>query len=246
MQPMLAQTGRRSSRTPGSGSARAAVEWKLDGVRVQVHRDGDESRLHPQPGRHHRPGARGRRGGRSRCRPGRRARRRGDRARPGRPAAPVPGDRCAGSARRLDVDACAARAAAVAVLLRPAAPRRRGPARPARRRSGRTRSSACVPGDAAGARDSSPTTSRQAAGVLRRALAARPRRRGGQVARRAVRGRPARRRLAQGEAAAHARPGGARRRVGHGRRQGWLSNLHLGARDPARAASSCSARRSRV
>ena len=33
---------------------------------------------------------------------------------------------------------------------------------------------------------------------------------------------------------------------GHGRRRGWLSNLHLGARDPARAASSCSARRSRA
>ena len=33
---------------------------------------------------------------------------------------------------------------------------------------------------------------------------------------------------------------------GHGRRQGWLSNLHLGARDPRPAGSSCSARRSRA
>ena len=34
---------------------------------------------------------------------------------------------------------------------------------------------------------------------------------------------------------------------GHGRRQGWLSNLHLGARaTPATAASSCSARPSRA
>ena len=34
---------------------------------------------------------------------------------------------------------------------------------------------------------------------------------------------------------------------GHGRRRGWLSNLHLGARDPeSAAASSCSARRSRA
>ena len=33
---------------------------------------------------------------------------------------------------------------------------------------------------------------------------------------------------------------------GHGRRRGWLSNLHLGARDPARRAWSCSARRSRA
>ena len=42
----------------------ASVEWKLDGARIQVHRDGDEvARLHPQPQRHHRPPARGRRGG---------------------------------------------------------------------------------------------------------------------------------------------------------------------------------------
>ena len=33
---------------------------------------------------------------------------------------------------------------------------------------------------------------------------------------------------------------------GHGRRQGWLSNLHLGARDPGTAASSCSARPSKA
>ena len=33
---------------------------------------------------------------------------------------------------------------------------------------------------------------------------------------------------------------------GHGRRQGRLSNLHLGARDPETAASSCSARPSRA
>ena len=33
---------------------------------------------------------------------------------------------------------------------------------------------------------------------------------------------------------------------GHGRRRGWLSNLHLGARDPATGGSSCSARPSRA
>ena len=33
---------------------------------------------------------------------------------------------------------------------------------------------------------------------------------------------------------------------GHGRRTGRLSNLHLGARDERRAASSCSARPSRA
>ena len=44
---------------------------------------------------------------------------------------------------------------------------------------------------------------------------------------------PSRRRLGEGQAGAHPRPGGARRRVGiGGRRKGWLSNLHLGARDP--------------
>ena len=32
---------------------------------------------------------------------------------------------------------------------------------------------------------------------------------------------------------------------GHGRRRGWLSNLHLGAREPRRRLRACSARRSR-
>ena len=42
---------------------RAVFEAKLDGARVQIHRDGDERRdLHPQPRRRHRPPARGRRG----------------------------------------------------------------------------------------------------------------------------------------------------------------------------------------
>ena len=37
----------------------AAVEWKIDGVRIQVHRAGQPgSRVHPEPGRHHRAAAR--------------------------------------------------------------------------------------------------------------------------------------------------------------------------------------------
>ena len=48
----------------------------------------------------------------------------------------------------------------------------------------------------------------------------------------AVPGRAPGQGVAQGQAGAHARPRRAGRRVGHGRRQGWLSNLHLGARDP--------------
>ena len=85
---------------PSSAPAPAAVEWKLDGVRVQVHRDGDDvARLHPHPRRHHRPGARGGRGGAgaagARGRPGRR----GDRPAARRAAAPVPGDRRRGRPR---------------------------------------------------------------------------------------------------------------------------------------------------
>ena len=47
------------------GDGPVAVDAKLDGIRVQVHKhDGRVARLHPQPGGDHRPGARGRRGGR--------------------------------------------------------------------------------------------------------------------------------------------------------------------------------------
>ena len=53
--PMLAASA------PSVGEAlaatgRASVEWKLDGARIQVHRDGDDVRVvHPQPQRRHRP-----------------------------------------------------------------------------------------------------------------------------------------------------------------------------------------------
>ena len=43
---MLAQPGRRTSTTALAKARRpAAVEWKLDGARVQVHRDGDDVRV---------------------------------------------------------------------------------------------------------------------------------------------------------------------------------------------------------
>jgi DNA ligase-1 len=48
---------------------------------------------------------------------------------------------------------------------------------------------------------------------------------------RALRGRPARQGVAEAQAGAHARSRRARRRVGQRPAQGWLSNLHLGARD---------------
>ena len=65
--PMLAQTA--ADLADGARADRpAAVEWKLDGVRVQVHRDGDDvARVHPHPGRRHRPPARGGGGGARRC-----------------------------------------------------------------------------------------------------------------------------------------------------------------------------------
>ena len=45
----------------------AALEWKLDGARVQVHKSGDEVRVYtPQPQRRHAGGPRDRRGG-ARC-----------------------------------------------------------------------------------------------------------------------------------------------------------------------------------
>ena len=61
----------------------------------------------------------------------------------------------------------------------------------------------------------------------------------------ARRGRPPWRRVDQGQTSAHADLVVLAVEWGHGRRRGWLSNLHLGARDPATADSSCSARPSK-
>ena len=45
VQPMLAATAadRSATRSPRRGAA--SVEWKLDGARIQVHRDGDDVRV---------------------------------------------------------------------------------------------------------------------------------------------------------------------------------------------------------
>ena len=113
------------------GRATVAVDTKLDGIRIQVHKHGDEvARLHPQPRRDHRPAARGRRGRPlaagdrpdPRRRGARARRRRAAAARSRRPrrAPPTP--------RRRDRRS--------AVLLRPAARRRRRPDRRARLASG--------------------------------------------------------------------------------------------------------------
>jgi DNA ligase 1 len=42
LQPMLAQTATSVEAALAKAGARAAVEWKLDGVRVQLHKDGDQ------------------------------------------------------------------------------------------------------------------------------------------------------------------------------------------------------------
>ena len=213
-------------RSPASG--RAALEWKLDGARIQVHRLGDEVRVF--------------------------TRNLADvtarvpelveavLALPveaivldgeaialadGRPPAPVPGHdeplRQQGSERRDP---------ALGLLLRPPPPRRRRPARPARARA------------------------------ARRARRGRPRRRCACRALETDDPDEAERFLGDALAPGHegvmvkaldapyeaGRRGGGWLKVkrahtldlvvlaaewGHGRRQGWLSNLHLGARDPA-------------
>ena len=184
----------------------------------------------PQPRRHHPPAARGGRAGAVAAGGPVRARRRGARARRRRPAAAVPGDRVAHRAWTSGV-------AVTAVLLRPAPPRRPRPARRARRRSGSPRSTGLVPEEslvaAAGHRPTRP----------------RPRRSPTRVARRRPRGR---RREEPRRAYDAGRRGAGWVKVkpvhtldlvvlavewGSGRRKGWLSNIHLGARDPDRAAS---------
>ena len=186
-----------------------AVDTKLDGIRIQVHKHGDEvsvftrsldeitarlpevvavARALPA----HRPGPR----------------RRGDRARRRRPAAPVPGDRVRRTATH------ARRDRHPAVLLRPAAPRRRRPDRGPATRAPRRGSTQSCPEELACRRAGHrrPPTRR------RQFFDRRGRRRAGgrdrQAPRCAVRRRPARVGLGQGQAAAHPRPRRARRRVG--------------------------------
>ena len=135
------------------------------------------------------------------------ARRRGDRARRDRSAAPVPGDRVPhrhGQRRRpvtpyffdllhLDGDR---------------------PARRARPRAARRRSTRLVPEDHRVPRLVTSDPSTPPRSFFDQALADGSRGRRRQAPRRAVRRRPARLRLGQGQAGAHPRPGRARRRVG--------------------------------
>ena len=89
--PMLAQTAP-DVEAALAKTGPAAVEWKLDGARIQVHRDGEDGRdLHAHARRRDGAAARGRRGGAVAAGARVRARRRGDRAARGRPAASVPG-----------------------------------------------------------------------------------------------------------------------------------------------------------
>ena len=118
LQPMLAQPAEDVAEAL-AGSAPPAFEWKLDGARVQVHKDGRRgARLHAQPQRRHR------RASRSWSRPcarlaGARAdpRRRGDRPAPRRLAAPVPGHHAPLRPQARCRRACA-RSCRCAVLLR--------------------------------------------------------------------------------------------------------------------------------
>jgi DNA ligase-1 len=79
--PMLAQTAADPAEALTKLGGRAAFEWKLDGARVQLHRDGDAAAAEHC---RHRPGVTG---------AGTDRRRRGDRAALRRPPPPVPGDR---------------------------------------------------------------------------------------------------------------------------------------------------------
>ena len=146
----LQRPRRRGGDGQGRRRRRSRIDTKLDGIRIQVHRAGDDVVIAT----------------RSldvitdrlpevvevvRALPGRavRARRRGDRPRRRRPAPAVPGDRVThGHGERRPGDA---------VLLRPAPPRRHQPARPSRHRAlGGARRRSSRPSTARPA--SSPTT----------------------------------------------------------------------------------------
>ena len=224
--PRARPTSRR--RWPGCRRRRTevAIDAKLDGIRIQVHRDGDEVlRRDPQPRRHHRPAARGRGGRAVAAGDALRARRRGARPRPTTAARGLPGHR--------------------------------EPHRPGHRcRPSRLTSSTCSTSTAATcstppATSGSPRSTRWSPSSTAYAAAGHRRRRRGRRVRRRDRRRRARRRGPQGPRrrptppVAAARRGSRSSRVhtldlvvlavewGSGRREGWLSNIHLGARDAA-------------
>ena len=226
--PGGAPTWPRRSRPPGCP---AAVDAKLDGIRIQVHRDGDEvGGLQPQPRRPHRAPARDRGRGARAARARRGARRRGPRASTtaGRPA-PVPGDRQAGPAR-------GAAGRAHPVLLRPAAPRRRRPVD----EPGTIRWAALdetVPAELRVGR--APVVDRRARREPRSPRRSPPARRASWSRRPSAPYDVGRRgsALGQGQAPAHARPGRPRRRVGPRAPPGLAVQPAPGRAGPATAAS---------
>ena len=209
----------------------AALEWKLDGARVQVHKHGDDVRIYTRTGNDVTAAApeivaalRGV--------PAHDAdpRRRGDRAAGRRLALSVPGHDAplrTHARRRGDAGTLPLSVFFFDCLRHDGEAICRG--------AGAERFEAlprALPPDSLMPRlVTSDVGGRQA--FYDDALAPRARRRDGEVARRAVRARRAQRRVAQGQARHTLDLVVLAAEWGHGRRKGWLSNLHLGARDPA-------------
>ena len=225
--PMLAATSASVGEAIGACGL-SSVEWKLDGIRLQVHRARRRGpHLHPQPQRRdrHAPGA----GRLAKSLPADslRARRRGRRPGRRRTAGAVPGH---DEPLRSRVGQHAHDP-----LLRLSASGWRRSRRPAAARAGRS------------ARPDHGTVAhpchrhrrpRRGRGVPRGVAGLWSRGRDGEG-----RARRRTRRAARGSSWRKVKPVRTYDLVvlaaewGHGRRQGWLSNIHLGARDPARASS---------
>ena len=217
--PMLRGVREVRRRGGREGWRPCAVEEKLDGIRVQVHRDGDGVRVFTRTldditdrlpevaapcaaldGRPVRPG------------------RRGAGLRRGRAAPAVPGDRGPGRLAR-GRRGGGPRAAAVRRSSSTCSPSTARICSTCRTPSGTRRWTRWCPSRAAGAAGGRRRPGGRGAGRRRRTswratLERGPRGRGGQGRRQRLRGRAARRLLDQGQAGPHAGPGGAGRRVG--------------------------------
>ena len=234
LQPMLASSEASIDEALARIGGAAAVEWKLDGIRVQVARRGRRrAAVHPVARRHHRPAARGRGGAGRAPGAGRRLRRRADRAAAGRAALRLPGHRVAGGERGSTRTAAGRpRCRCPRCSFRRAAPGRRRPDRPARRRAAR-----CARPPSSRTRCScrgwSPRIRPQADGILRATPSP-----GATKAWWSSRSTTPYAAGRRGAGWIKVKPRHTLDLVvlavewGHGRRQGWLSNLHLGARDP--------------
>ena len=237
VRPMLAQSAPDVAGAFEMLEPPVVVDTKLDGIRIQVHKRGDEVGVFTRSldditarvpgdrrGRALPPGAVGG------------ARRGGARGRRGRAAASVPGD-------RVPVGFRADRRGADAVLLRLPARRRH---RPARRTLARTARRPGCRGRSVGRAAAGDVVRRRGVGPLLLGGHRRPGGRRREVVDRALRGRSTRRRVGQGQAPAHARPRRARGRVGL-RPASWATcPTSTSALATPPAGSSCSARRSRA